>query len=215
MWPFKRKKKPSYSQADKKDIEKMDDYLTIHSIDFFGPSSKSPNGRYTLAWSDFDKASGRGGARDKGEGRFVLLEEDKLLLQGTMQRPNDGQVADNGTFVLNDWMFGDELQGTFYAIDKQGNTLVIKFFEANLLSNGVSPSGGFAVCQNAHSDSDDSGMLSFFDLRTGSLLWSKEPERGWPDSFEFDVEKNILYLCYENSGRLAYRFSGELLDKES
>jgi len=27
-----------------------------------------------------------------------------------MARPNDGKVADNGTFIFNDWGFGDGLK---------------------------------------------------------------------------------------------------------
>ena len=46
--------------------------------------------------------------------RYLLLEGSAVTIEGRIQRPNDGKVADNGAFILNDWMFGDALQSTFY-----------------------------------------------------------------------------------------------------
>jgi len=135
-------------------------------------------------------------------------------LSGKMQRPNDGRVADNGTFVLNDWMFGEGLKGTFYAIDRQGNVVTRKLFQANLFNNGISSDGRFAVCQTCNSDNADSGILCFFDLLAGAILWAKPPESGWADSYEFDVEKELLYLVYMDVGKFVYNFSGEFLDSE-
>jgi len=62
-----------------------------------------------------------------------------------MARPNDGKVADNGTFIFNDWGFGDGLKGTFRAFDSLGQNLIVRRFRANLLNNGISFDGRFAV----------------------------------------------------------------------
>jgi hypothetical protein len=33
-------------------------------------------------------------------------------LEGRVKRPNDAKVADNGAFVLNDWLFTAEVAGS-------------------------------------------------------------------------------------------------------
>lgn len=159
----------------------------------------SPDGKYTLGWRD---------------GSYVLLDGDEIILQGKIERPNDGKVADNGTFILNDWMSHEELNGTFYAFDIQENTLVKKEFQANLFNNGLSNDGKYAVCQTANSDNDDGNTLNLFDLSTGEHLWQRHPECGWGDSYEFDTKEQLIYIVNKDLGKFAYNFVGEFLDSE-
>lgn len=49
------------------------------------------------------------------DGRYLLIDDDRLVVDARMQRPQDGKVADDGTFILNDWGDSDALSGTFYA----------------------------------------------------------------------------------------------------
>ncbi len=196
------------------DVKQFGYFIRIKSIDFFGVFTISQNGKYILAWRDSSPSDGIGGARDKGMGAYVLLENNNVVLIGEMERPNDGHVTDNGTFVLNDWMFGGELQGTFYAIDRQGNLLIKKVLKANLYNNGISSDGDFAVCQTCNSDTPDGSNLYFFDLPKGVMLWSKPPERGWASSYEFDSNKRLLYLIYGEAEKSLYAFSGEFLGNE-
>jgi len=67
-----------------------DDFISIDKLDFFGPFHCSENGRFILAWSDYDPKSRIGGAREKGYGRYVLLDEGKIILQGKLERPIPG-----------------------------------------------------------------------------------------------------------------------------
>lgn len=165
-----------------------------------GSFISSPNGRYVLGWA---------------EGQFILLEADHVLVRGTMRRPNDGRVADNGTFILSDWMSREALNGTFQAMDHQGKVLVQRRFRANLLNNGISSDGRFAVCQTCHSDNEDGGMLWCFDLLAGKLLWKRSPESNWASWYAFDVHKSLLYLAYHQLGQYAYSLStGVFLDAE-
>lgn len=175
--------------------------------------SRSPNGRYALAWCDA-QFGGRDGLKVVEEGSFVLREPHKVITRGKIQRPNHGNVANNGTIVINDMMFGKGGMGTFYALDRQGNVLLKKLFQANLWNNGISPDGRFAVCQTCNSDNADGNVLTFFDLLTGKILWQKQPETSWADSYEFDLEKEIIYLVYRDKGKFAYSFSGEFIDAE-
>src|SRR5688572_575068 len=101
--------------------------LEIPSIDFHGSLAVSPNGTFNLGWEDCDyqgRASGhvRGGAREGGMGRVVLVcldrqvpqrsensrlkrtaYEGKLLWQQDVERPNHGAVANTGHAIVNDW----------------------------------------------------------------------------------------------------------------
>lgn len=187
------------------------DWLRIGN-DFFGQYEVSPNDLFTFGWSDFHMETTSSGGTRNVSGRYVLLEGDSVILKGQMQRPNDGHVANNGTFAVCDWMFTTGLKGTFRLIDKSGNPLISHLFEANLNKCGISIDGRFAVCQTCNADSSDGNKLSFFDVKSGKLLWKIYPPTGWADSYKFDVEKGILYSCHRDKGEFAYSFSGEFLD---
>jgi len=137
------------------------DFVSIDKLYFFGPSHRSENGRFILKWSDYDPKSGIGGARKKGHGRYVLLDGGKIISQGKLERPNDGKVSNQGIFILNDWMFGEGLKGTFYAFDAKNKRLIRHKCDANLYNNGLSNDGQYAVCQTAYSDGEDGNMLFF------------------------------------------------------
>ncbi|MGB5077354.1 MAG: hypothetical protein WBO17_07745 [Sphingorhabdus sp.] len=112
--------------------------VRIAALDFFGHRTTSPNGDYHLIWMDRDPDGSTGGYRHEGHGIWKLLSAADVLAEGRLERPQDGKVADNGTFVLNDSMFGDGLRGRFTAFRADGQKLVEKEFSANLISNGLS-----------------------------------------------------------------------------
>ncbi len=190
------------------------DCISIRQLDFYGPFSRSPNGRFILAWADYDPLSGTGGARETGFGTYLLLEGSNLCLHGRLERPNDGKVSNRGCFVLADWMFRGELGGTFYAFAPSGETLVKKEFSANLFNTGISDDGCFAVCQTCNSDSGDGGILCLFDLERRVLLTNFEPETGWADQYQFDVKNEVLHLIYNDGQIYRYSFSGSFLDAD-
>jgi len=151
-------------------VKVEDDFVSVEGANFFGPFSESNNRRFIIAWSDFDPSSGRGGFRQGGLGTYLLAENGSVILDGNAERPNDGKVADNGTFIFNDWMFGTGLRSTFFAFDMTGKAILQHRFAAKLYNNGISNSGEFAVCQLCNSDTKDGSVLAFFDLRNGKLL---------------------------------------------
>lgn len=187
--------------------------ISVPSIGFIGEHAESQNRRFFLGWSDWDNSQEIGGFRESGKGTFVLMENDSLLFEGKLERPNDGKVSDNGTFILNDWMFGEALHGTFYAFDRSGVPLINHLFNANLLNSAISNDGKYAVCQCANSETEDGGVLAFFDIEARKLLWKSQPVTGWADTYSFDVEKSCLYLEYKGKGRFRYGFDGEFIDK--
>lgn len=188
-------------------IEILGRYFAEHVI--------SENVQFSLALSDASPDGMSVGARNKGDGQFVLLREGKIIAKGNLQRPNDGKVSNQGSFIINDWMFGGENQGTFYAYDDSGNVLVSHKFKANLGPNAISADGKYAVCQTFYSDNEDGNTLSFFDLPRRKLSWKIEPIPGPADGFCFDTENSILHLLYDDGGDFRYDFQGNFLDNES
>jgi len=183
--------------------------------DIIGDKNASHNSKFTITCSDFCESSGSGGFRNSGDGQYALFENGRRVLQGKLQRPNDGKVANNGTFIINDWMFGEGLKSTFYAFDRQGKIILKRYFKANLFNNGISQDGSFAVCQTCNSDNEDGNTLNLFALLTGNQLWQIKPETGWADSYEIDTVNSFLYVVHKDLGKFRYNFKGEFLDADN
>lgn len=199
--------------GDREPIRWLSDTLVeIPAFGCFGQGQRSPNGAYVLAWSDSDPSQRVTGARTCGLGRYLLVRGNEVLADGRLERPNDGKVADNGIFILNDWLFTGELSGVFYAFRPNGHAIIQHRFEANLDKNGLSDNGEFAVCETCSSPSQDGNKLFFFDLQTGTLVWGIRPQTGWASYFRFDVEQQLLGLGYRELGIFNYSFKGEFLD---
>lgn len=191
------------------------DFIEIPSRKFYGECFRSPNRRYTLAWRDANDSGTRGGYRKSGYGCYFLLEGGRIIAEGMIARPNDGKVADNGTFILNDWGFGDGLKGTFCAFDSLGHTLIARKFRANLFNSGISPDGRFAACQTCNAPgSPDDAVLAVFDLTRGVEVGKWRPESGWADFYEFS-EDGVILLGYRKLGTFRYTWIGEFLDQEA
>ena len=142
-----------------------DRFLTIRDLGFFGQFSRSPNGRYVVGWSDRSPDGSRGGHRYDGEGRWILLEGDRLIAQGNLQRPQDGKVADDGTVLISDWLFGDGLDGVLAGFSSEGRQLLHYALAANIDDHALSPDGRMAICRTLNSPgSSDSCKLILFDV---------------------------------------------------
>ncbi|MGJ8535738.1 MAG: VRR-NUC domain-containing protein [Parasphingopyxis sp.] len=189
--------------------------ISIDALDFIGRYSKSPNGRYRLIWSDRNPEGTRGGHRHEGHGSWTLLSQDQIIAEGRLERPNDGQVADNGNFIFNDWMFGDRLNGCFHAFSVAGTQLIAKELAANISSNGLSADGRYAICQTANAPgSNDSCRYILFDLEEAREMARWEPETGWASGYEFDSVNRRLFILCEGDERVGYNFDGTMVDRE-
>lgn len=183
--------------------------VSIPQIDIMGQTATSPNGRYRLVWRDRTTIC----CEDVG-GRYVLLDGAELLVDGAMERPNDGKVADDGTFILNDWGSRDALAGTFMAFARDGRPILKRDYAANLLNNGLSPDGGLAVCQTANAPgSPDSSILTVFDLTEERIRATWRAESGWASSYAFP-SNNIVRMLRGDRISLDYSLDGEFLDRK-
>jgi len=213
---FRRKdksKKPSKSTKYLNlSISTSDSFLTVGAIDFFGPFAKAPNGKYILAWQDFDYRGGSiGGNRESGFGRAILISDNQLLYQVDLEMPNDGSVANNGRAAINDWRFGLNLDGIFYVLEKDGSKLIEHPTRANLLKCGICEDGLLAWCKSASSeDENDSNKVFVFSTSPPKLLFKVDageiPER-------IERTENEILITLKGFNR-RYTIDGELLNAE-
>lgn len=188
------------------------DWLRLREHDFFGQCVKSPNGRHTLAWCD-------GQSDDSGHlqrrGRYLLLTDDQVVVDGKMDRPHDGKIADNGVFILNDWGSSRSLSGSFCAFRATGGPILIQKFKANLLGSGLSEDGRYAACHTANADDDhDAAVFATFDLARGTEIARWHPESGWPSKIDFPVGKETVQLTDPHLGAFRYSLTGAFLDRQ-
>ena len=205
---------PVHTHPNTAESDLFSDFLDLPSRNFFGPCSHSPNKRYTLGWRDANDSGSRGGARSSGMGRYILLERQHVLAQGRMARPNDGKVANNGVFILNDWEFTNDLSGVFSAFRPDGVKILSRRFKANLYNNGLSADGHLAVCQTCNSpDPNDSSVLTVFDLDQAAEIGSWSPESGWANFYEFPPDQQTIKLGYADGGAFTYNLRGDFIDR--
>jgi hypothetical protein len=185
-----------------------DGWLSIPAKGFYGAYVRSPNGRFRIAWRD--------PGPDSNDGEYMLIAGDQIICRGHMERPQDGKVADNGVFILNDWRASSDLTGTFRAFGEDGSVVLAQDFAANLFNNGLSQDGQLAACQTCNSDDEnDSAILAVFDLTRGKELYRFRAESGWPSTYAFSPDGQTLTLGYPNGeGEFAYSLDGAFLDRD-
>lgn len=186
--------------------------VTIPELDLVGRCATSPNERYSLVWQDSGWSFGQDGPR----GRYLLVDGDTLVVDARMERPQDGKVADNGTFILNDWGLAAELAGKFHAFRSDGSEIVSRAYTANLLNNGLSEGGRLAVCQTCIAPgSPDSSVLTVFDLVEGAVIATWTAESGWANAYEFPPGGDRIRMVRRDRVPLAYSLAGEFIDRRA
>lgn len=197
-------------------------FLTLRSPGFFGVAYVSRDGRWVVGCFDGDEASSRGGCRDSGNGRVVLVDlpADQVIVEvNSLARPMDAAVADNGSFAVLDRGFGMSLESTLLVFDEAGGQRFTRHFHANTDSIGLSRCGKFAVAQTANNpDSTDGDALWLFDVSGGKELFSRPPATEWAREYDFDVdvEAGELRAVRAKVGELGwfrYSASGDFMDE--
>ena len=183
--------------------------LSVPELDMIGEWATSPSGRFTLLWRDRHWADS-----EPVGGRYVLIDGDTVILDRRMARPQDGKVADHGTFVLNDWGDSQALSGTFHAFRSDGSAIVSRVYSANLLNNGLSRDGRLAVCQTCNAPgSPDGSIFCVFDLEHGAEVAAWVTESGWARGYEFPEGGERIRMLRGDRPSLDYSLTGEFLDR--
>lgn len=189
--------------------------VRIPALDYFGPHSQSSNGSFHLLWRDRSPDGSRGGYREGGHGHWMLLDRGgAILASGELERPQDGHVADNGNFILSDWMFGQGLYGRLKGFRHDGHKLFEREFSANIGTSALSPNGRMAICSTLNSPgSPDDCRHYLFDLDAGAEIASWPQETGSVERYEFDVAQRQVAFLFGDGDRVAYDFSGVMIDR--
>lgn len=189
--------------------------VEIVELGAIGQSATSPNGRFTLFWRDGDAAGRVGGHRYAGHGRVLLIDGDAIVADVIAERPNEGRVADNGSFIINDWLFGDELSGRFRAYRSDGSIILDRLFAANLYNNGLADDGRLALCQTANAPgSADDNVIAFFDLEAGIECACFHPDMGWASHYRFHSAERRIELLYDGGDIASYHADGAMIDRD-
>ncbi|MGB4101454.1 MAG: tetratricopeptide repeat protein [Alphaproteobacteria bacterium] len=190
--------------------------LHIGSLNYFGFYETSETGEWVVSWLDSDRENHVGGFREQGHGRFILYNkiEDTIILDSKFERPNHGHVANTGFCTVEDWMFGNGLMGTFYALSPVGEVVIERYFEANIYNSAISPKGILAVCQTCNAKCDDGNKLTAFEISSGRQLFSVTPSTGWADRYEFDEDSYQIIVVHDRIGKFRYDIKGTFLDTQ-
>jgi hypothetical protein len=101
---------------------------------YWAELSMSPSDTFVLLWRDATDDDSTIGYRTGGLGRYRLIEKGVgLRCDGRLERPNDGHVANNGAFIIADWLFTDELRSRLHIFSAEGESLVRRDNRANVL----------------------------------------------------------------------------------
>ncbi|MEP3350834.1 MAG: tetratricopeptide repeat protein [Marinomonas sp.] len=187
--------------------------MTASHIGFMGLYKTSPNRKWSIGWSDSTSNSSgyRGGHRTSGKGQYVLCFENQVVLHGELERPNSPTVANNGSFSIEDWRFGNDLAGNFHIFDSSGKELIKRVFKANILNSSISENGLMAVCQTANSpQGNDGNKLTGFDVENREELFSVTPETGWAKDYFLEESTKNFGVVLNDVGTFYYSAEGVL-----
>ena len=106
--------------------------IDLDFMESVGQYAESTDGTYRLTWSQFFSDG------DDPHGAYVLKRGNSKLCSGKLERPNDGKVARNGTFILTDWCFGNALKSRVYGFSSDGDQILKHEFRANAINTGIS-----------------------------------------------------------------------------
>jgi tetratricopeptide (TPR) repeat protein len=188
--------------------------ISLGELRIFCEYTKSDNGQYTLAFCDGDPFKHIGGHRQEGKGFYFLIANNVFAVMGQIERPNDGKVANNGWFIINDWLFTDNPESVAYCFDNKGDIVIQKKLKANLLANAISKNGSFALFQTANSDNDYGNNLLFYDLKTQQLLWKKKCDFAWPKKYSILEDERKINLHFTDIGTVSLDWEGNIIDRQ-
>ena len=208
MWFFRKNAKDSQKTSVVPNSGDQNDQVPL------GIQAHSQSGQYMLITADCaqDESTFTVGYRKRGEGQYYLYERHAQVCSGSLQRPNDGNVANNGNFVLCDWLWGDNPKGVFCAFSKNGEKLIEHRFMANLGKTAISEDGCFGLCETFEADNDDSNCLILFDLRNRTLIWKRMLPYARPNAYVIDPSVQCVRLIFSNVGHIEISFDGEYIN---
>lgn len=171
---------------------------------FYGRYYESPNASFLLAYQDGHATLVSCNERWI-DGIILLIKGNQLLWSRKMERPNDGQVANNGVVIVNDWLrIKGALGGKSYVLNQNGEILFEKVFDSNLASCAISSEGDYAAVSTAFPDN----CIYLVDIKNGSLRWHvKNKASKVAIGLAFSKDNTIDILTGKNQMGKTYDYS--------
>ena len=184
-------------------LSKQNGFVEIRELNFFGQYNESSNGEFLLAWEN--------------GGCFVSLQNGRQISKGKIKNPSNGQIADNGTYLLVSQQSkpGDFPRDALLCLDVNGAALFNKQFEAAIMTIGISTNGKIAACQTAFSNNNHSMQLMLIDLISKGIRWQTSWGTEWPKAFKFIESSGNLILVYPQLGEYEFDSNGKFLSLDN
>lgn len=188
--------------------------IAIDSDGVSWEAASSPDGRWAILTRDSNDADDQIGYRTSGPGRYRLVEGSLTRCEGRLLRPNDAKAADNGTFLIADWLFTDELACRVCIFDANGGPIVDETYGANVLATCLSDDGRYGAVHLASNperpEFDD--LVKVWDLVAHAPLWSKQLEGGRARSMVLDSTAKFLRAETDGIGWANYDLTTGMTD---
>lgn len=192
----------------------QDRWLQLSHPLFSGRAYCSPNQRWVIGCKVFDNES--------GNGRLILVNYESDTVEhelNSFAHPMGAAVSNRGTYIVVDAGRGSELEGSLVAIDHRGNELYRKCYHANIFNIGISDCGRYAAVQTANAMNADADLFEVLDIKSGRLVFSRQPVTGWPDQYTFEVdgtgELQAVGVLHKSLGQFFYSSHGEFRDQKA
>ncbi|HFW4264606.1 TPA: hypothetical protein ACIBOF_002612 [Salmonella enterica subsp. diarizonae serovar 61:r:-] len=154
--------------------------FSVRDLDFDGSFSRSSSGKWIIAWQDRDVKNKVGGCRTSGKGHYILYNdnEKKIAVYGNkLERPNAGKVLNDGTFMLTDIRFGNDIKSSIYVFNPQGEVLFRKTFRANIAKSRISPAGKVVTLTFWGGAGTEANKVYAIDVETKKIISQKPAPR--------------------------------------
>jgi hypothetical protein len=209
-------KPPAASAATESNTALVDDMFFSLDDGWMGLYSRSPDGRWVISWRDGHWAESASGRRRFHAGKFLLYDtrNEAVIVEQSAPRPQNGHVADNGTFLIEEWGDPSVLGTTIFAFDGAGRPVMKAGLSANVVVSAISAGGRYGMCQTASSSTEDSVKLMLFDLTRGTRVYAVVPEAGWPKQYTVDETTAEVIAHLGELGSFAYAADGQFRDAE-
>lgn len=131
---------------------------------------------------------------------IFAISEDELIYEKSFDRVWDAAVSNDGILVLAAIAKAEDndLGGTVYVFDIEGNEILSSEFDSNLVQVEISPDGRFAATCTFNPDRS----AYIFDLEDPDSFVSHKFDYGMKQGLKFDVHDRewALYLSESSDG---------------
>lgn len=186
-------------------IEKYDDWATLKPYNIQASVVESMNHKYLLLWQSGLQFN------DKFEtGYYFVVEDNTIKVLGEIDKPCDGKIANNGTFIISDSRSYSQNGSVIWVLNIQGYVIYRHLYPNHINFVAISEDGKYAACSVGGDCS-----LQVFDLKAQRIISQFSPEIYY-SSIEIDEsDQSICIIDDDNWNKIKFNLAGELIDKEA